>query len=160
MTEINTSERSLTIQRTFDAPRERVWEAWTEPELVAEWWGPDGFTNTIHEMDVRPGGVWRFVMHGSDGVDYQNEIVYDEVVEPERLVYTHPPNEEHDLGKFRVTVDFDELESGVTALTMRMRFESAAERERQEEFGAIEGANQTLGRLADYLINGDNGGVN
>ena len=55
-------------------------------EIIATW-GPKGFTNTIHEMDVRPGGVWRFVMHGPDGVDYQNKIVYIEIVKPERLVY-------------------------------------------------------------------------
>ena len=58
---------------------------WTDPEHVAKWWGPTGFTNTIYEMDVRPGGVWRFVMHGPDGIDYQNKIVYIEVVKPERL---------------------------------------------------------------------------
>ncbi|MFB9807599.1 SRPBCC domain-containing protein [Haladaptatus pallidirubidus] len=80
----------LRITRTVDTPRERLWKAWTDPEQVAKWWGPNGFTNTVHEMNVRPAGVWRFVMHGPDGADYYNEFVYDEIVEPERLVYTHP----------------------------------------------------------------------
>ena len=77
--------REIVAARVFDAPRELVFDAWTDPEHVAQWWGPNGFTNTIHEMDVRPGGVWRFVMHGPDGVDYNNKIVYIEVVKPERL---------------------------------------------------------------------------
>ena len=74
-----TAQRELVITRIFDAPRELVWRAWTDPKHVAQWWGPNGFTNTIHEMDVRPGGVWRFVMHGPDGVDYANKIVFGEI---------------------------------------------------------------------------------
>jgi len=66
------TEREITLSRLFDAPREVVFDAWTDPRQIAAWWGPDGFTNTIQEMDVRPGGVWRFVMHGPDGVDYPN----------------------------------------------------------------------------------------
>src|SRR6266852_4602923 len=79
-------DREIVITRLLDAPRELAFQAWTEPQHVAHWWGPNGFTNTIHEMDVRPGGVWRFIMHGPDGTDYKNEIVYVEVVKPERLV--------------------------------------------------------------------------
>jgi len=56
----NTADREIANTRIFDAPRELIWKAWTDPKHVAEWWGPNGFTNTIHEMDVRPGGVWRF----------------------------------------------------------------------------------------------------
>lgn len=152
---VEADETSLTIRRTFETSRERVWEAWTDPEQVAQWWGPNGFTNTVDKMDVRPGGVWRFVMHGPDGVDYHNEFVYDEVVESERLVYTHPPNEENDFMEFQVTVTFNEYEDGKTDLTFQMRFESAAEREKLEYFGGAEAANQTLGRLDDYLMNGD-----
>src|SRR3972149_4696907 len=97
------SEQELILTRIFDAPRELVFEAWTDPKHVAQWWGPNGFTNTIHEMNVRPGGVWRFVMHGPDGVDYPNKIVYDEIVKPERLVYSHVSGP-----KFQTTVTFDE----------------------------------------------------
>src|SRR5271155_3914272 len=111
-----TSDREIVTMRVFEAPRELVFAAWTEPKHVAEWWGPNGFTNTIYEMDVRPGGAWRFVMHGPDGVDYKNEFVYDEVVRPERIVYRHvsPPN-------FHATVTFDD-HAGKTKLTMRMLF--------------------------------------
>ena len=80
----NTADREIVSARVFDAPRELVWKAWVDPKHVAQWWGPKGFTNTIHEMDVRPGGVWRFAMHGPDGTDYKNEIVFIEVVRPER----------------------------------------------------------------------------
>src|SRR5258706_10882308 len=75
--------------RVFDAPRELVWKVWTEPEHIGKWWGPNGFTTTTHKMEVKAGGVWRFVMHGPDGRDYQNKITFIEVVKPERLVYKH-----------------------------------------------------------------------
>jgi uncharacterized protein YndB with AHSA1/START domain len=145
------SDREIVITRVFDAPCELVFEAWTNPEHVVQWWGPRGFTTTIHEMDVRPGGVWRFVMHGPDGTDYDNKVVFVEVAKPERLVYNHGGADDSDFAQFQVTVTFD-AEGNKTRLTMRMLFESAAERDRiVKEVGAIEGANQTLDRLAEYL---------
>src|SRR4051794_12623895 len=84
-----TSDREIVATRVFDAPRELVFKAWTDPEHLAQWWGPTGFTNTFHEFDLRPGGVWRFVMHGPDGVDYKNENVFVEIVKPERIVFDH-----------------------------------------------------------------------
>ncbi len=123
-----------------------MFQAWTDPKHVAQWWGPNGFTNTIYQMDVRPGGVWRFVMHGPDGVDYNNKIVYIEIVEPERLVYSHVSNP-----KFHVTVTFDK-QGGKTKVTMRMLFETAEEHDNVVKvFGAIEGAKQTFERLAEFL---------
>ncbi|MBI5283566.1 MAG: SRPBCC domain-containing protein [Chloroflexi bacterium] len=143
------ADRSIIITRVFDAPRALVFRAWTDPDQVVQWWGPDGFTTTTHEIDVRPGGVWRFIMHGPDGVDYENKIVYLEIVEPERLVYVH--GDEGDPDQFRTTVTFTER-NGSTALTMEALFPSAADRDKHvEEFGAIEGGNQHLGRLAEYL---------
>src|SRR3954471_663109 len=82
------SDREIVISRLFDAPRELVWAAWTDPQQVVQWWGPKGFTTTIHEMDVRPGGVMRHTMHGPDGTDYANKSVFKEVVKPERIVYS------------------------------------------------------------------------
>jgi uncharacterized protein YndB with AHSA1/START domain len=140
------AERELVISRVFDAPRELVFEMWTDPKHVAQWWGPNGFTNTIHEMDVRAGGAWRFVMHGPDGRDYKNKIVFIEVAKPERLVYDHVSGPQ-----FHVTVTFVE-QGDKTRLTVRMLFESAAQRDKvAKEFGAIEGLSQTLGRLAEQL---------
>jgi uncharacterized protein YndB with AHSA1/START domain len=142
----STADREIVASRLFDAPRELVFEMWTDPKHVAQWWGPRGFTTTTYEMDVRPGGVWRFVMHGPDGVDYQNKIVYIEVARPERLVYSHS-----DGAQFHATVNFVD-KRGRTELTVRMVFDSAAERERvAKEFGAVEGLTQTLERLAEIL---------
>ena len=86
----HTADREIVATRVFDAPRDLVFRMWTDPAHIVHWWGPNGFTTTIHEMDVRPGGMWRFIMHGPDGVDYP-------------------------------------------------------------QYGAVEGLNQTLGRLFEYL---------
>jgi uncharacterized protein YndB with AHSA1/START domain len=138
-------ERQIVLARLIQAPRELVFKVFTEEEHVAHWYGPTGFSLTMHEMDVRPGGAWRFMFHGPDGVDYPNHYVYEEVTAPERLVYRHlePP--------FRTTVTFDEF-MGMTALTMRVVFETALERDETEaKVGAVEGGNQTLDRLGEYL---------
>jgi len=144
------TDREIVLTRVLDAPRELVWSAWTDPAQIPGWFGPKGFTTTVHEMDLRPGGTWRFTMHGPDGVDYENVAVYDEVTEPERLAYTYGPDEEGHPG-FVSTVTFDD-EAGKTRITLRTVFESAAERDRQiEEIGAIDGGNQTLDRLERHL---------
>jgi uncharacterized protein YndB with AHSA1/START domain len=140
--------------RLLDAPRAVVFNAWTDPEQVAQWWGPNGFTNTIREMNVNPGGAWRFVMHGPNGVDYPNKIVYSEVVRPERLVYQHSGDGDSPGPEFHVTVTFEE-QGGKTLLSMRARFGSVAERDKvAKDFGAVEGAKQTIDRLAQFLAKG------
>ena len=142
----DTASREITATRVVDAPRELVFRVWTEPEHIAHWWGPNGFTTTIYEMDVRPGGVWRFIMHGPDGTDYPNEITFHEVVKPERLVYTHGPEP-----VFDVTVTFA-AEGRKTKLTMRSVFATKAVRDKvAKEYGAVEGMHQTLDRLAEQL---------
>jgi uncharacterized protein YndB with AHSA1/START domain len=144
-----TADREIVTTRTFEAPRDLVFKMWTDRRHIEQWWGPNGFTTTIQEMDVRPGGMWRFVMHGPDGTDYQNRITYEEVVEPERLVYAHGDDNEPE--QFRGIVTFED-EEGKTRLTLRTIFASAEERDRVvREVGAIDGAKQTLGRLAEYL---------
>jgi uncharacterized protein YndB with AHSA1/START domain len=100
---------------------------------------------------VRPGGVWRFVMHGPDGTDYDNEVVYREVDAPRRLVYRHGSGREDDPEEFEVSVSFED-QDGKTSLTMVLVFGSAAQRDKViEEYGAVEGANQTLDRLGEHL---------
>ncbi len=138
--------------REFDAPRELVWSAWTDPKHLAQWWGPYGFTTTTESMQFRPAGIWRFVMHGPDGRDYANRITYEEIVRPERLVYRHGGGGETEAVQFRTTVTFEELGGNRTRLTLHAAFPSAAERDRViKEFGADKGAVQTLSRLADYV---------
>ena len=90
----NTKDRELFITRKINAPVELVWEAWTKPEHISQWWGPDGFTNTITKMEVRKGGAWELVMHGPDGTDYDNKSIFREVVPFKKIVYEHvsPPH--------------------------------------------------------------------
>jgi len=83
------SDREIIISRVYDAPRDLVWEAMTDPKHVVHWWGPRGFSTTTEVMDVRPGGTWKHVMRGPDGTEYPNKSIFVEVVKPERLVYTH-----------------------------------------------------------------------
>ena len=143
---LDLAERELVLSRTFDAPPELVFKVWTEPNHIDLWWGPSGFRNETFEMDVRPGGRWRYMMHGPDGTDYPNRIVYHEVTPPERLVYTHSSDIENDPDAFHVMVTFVAHE-GKTELTMRSRFPTAAQRQAVIAFGAIEGGKQTLSRL-------------
>lgn len=143
--------RSIVTTRTYDAPPALVWKAWSDPKHLAKWWGPNGFTTTTSAFDMRPGGAWRFVMHGPDGRDYQNLVAYEEVVEPVRIVYRHSDPEGAEPVSFHTTVTFEDL-GGKTRLTMSAVFPTAEERDRVvKEFGAVEGAKQTLGHLAEFL---------
>jgi uncharacterized protein YndB with AHSA1/START domain len=142
----------MIISRLVNAPRDLVFKAITDPNHVKHWWGPDGFTNTIHEMDVRPGGVWRFMMHGPDGVDYPNKIVFLEVERPARLVYEHSSDTDtaDDPHRFMTTITLAE-QDGKTLVTLRAVFGTAEQLEQSRKFGAVEGGHQTLARLDRYL---------
>ncbi len=144
----SSADREIVMTRVFDAPRELVFDAWTDPKHVAEWWGPRGFTTTVSEHDLRVGGLWRFVMHGPDGTDYQNRVVYREIVRPERLVYTHGSDADPD--QFLATIVFA-AEGAKTRLTLRMEFPSAAVCEGKKAFGAVELGYQTLDKFGEHL---------
>ena len=113
-------EASVTITRTFDAPRKRVCNAWTDPKMMAQWFGPRGFTNPVCELDVRPGGSLRIVMRGPDGNDYPMKGEFREVVAPERLVFSNiaTDNQGKHLLEGETTVTFAE-ENGKTILTVK-----------------------------------------
>jgi uncharacterized protein YndB with AHSA1/START domain len=145
--------RVIRMSRVFDAPRALVWKAWTDPEQVARWWGPDGFTVEIHTMDVRPGGTWHLTMHGPDGAQYPNKSVFKEVVKPERIVFAHAGGRVGGKGAhFVSTWSFRDVGENRTELEIYMVFDTVAEREYVvREFNAVEGARQTLGRLAEIL---------
>ena len=148
-----TVNKELSITRLLNAPPELVWDVWTKPEHITHWWGPTGFSTTTHEMNLKPGGVWRFMMHGPDGRDYPNKIVFIEVYKPELLVYKHSGEDDTADIKFHVTVNF-EKQGNKTKLTMRSLFETPEELERVvKEFGAKEGMVQTVDRLEEYLEN-------
>lgn len=157
---MNTSDREITINRLINAPRERVWEVWTTPEHLANWWGPDGFTITTHSFDFREGGVWKFTMHGpaktvggvKGGRDFPNQITFTEIKEPELFSHIHG-GDDGDGGEvtFLSTIIFED-QDGKTLVTMKSTFKSPEERERViKEYGAIEGGKQTLGNLAAYV---------
>jgi len=148
----DTGDREIVITRIVDAPRELVWEAWTDPKHVAQWWGPRGFSTTIEEMDVRPGGVWRHTMHGPDGTDYPNACRFTEVVKPERIVFDHTGGKKGDAGAQHQSTWTFEPVGEKTKVVLRMVFPSAAVREHViKTYGAIEGGKQTLERMAEHL---------
>jgi uncharacterized protein YndB with AHSA1/START domain len=132
------------------APRDLVWEVWTDPEHIKEWYGPDGFSVTNESMQVKPGGEWKFTMHGW-GKDFPNLIKYKQVVKPSLLTYHHG-GEKDDKYSFDVTVTFEEMGDD-TLLTMKSTFHSAEVLdELNKAVNAFEGGKQTLNRLAAYLV--------
>ena len=146
-TKTSTKDREIVISRKLNAPVELVWEAWTKPEHIANWWGPDGFTNTITTMDVIPGGEWNLVMHGPDGTDYKNRSIFKEIVLHKKIVYEHIS-----YPQFVATVDFEE-QGEQTVINWRMLFESAEDFIKVvKTFKADEGLKQNINKLNLYLI--------
>lgn len=143
--------REIVIERLLDAPRELVFEVFTTPEHLARWWGPTGFSVTTYAFDFRVGGAWRFVMHGPDGRDYQNRLVFDVIEPPARLLARHGGGEDLEAVHHELRISL-EAEGGKTRLTWRLVFPSIAQRDHVvREFHAVEGGQQTIQRLADYL---------
>ena len=145
--------KTITVKKTLNAPRELVWEVWTKPEHIVHWWGPVGFTATSGQMDLKAGGCWNFTMHGPDGRDYPNRIIFLEVLQPERLVYKHSGDADTEPVNFQVTVVF-EADGHKTNLRMQSVFTSAEDLERVDrEYGAVQGETDTADRLEEYLVN-------
>lgn len=140
---------SISLTRIYDAPLQSVWEAWTLPEEVAQWWGPRGFTITTHSRDLRTGGHWHYTMHGPDGTDYENTAQYLEVVPGQRMVYDHGGHQDRPP-LFRVTVVFTER-SGRTQLDLRMAFATPDAAEAARGFIRKAGGEGTWDRLAEHL---------
>jgi len=149
--DLDSDPRSIIGVREFDAPRDLVFAAFTDPKHLAQWWGPNGFTTTTHSFDFRPGGVWRFVMHGPDGRDYQNRITFEEIVPPERIVYRHGGSDDVEPVHFKQTVVFEDI-GGRTRITCRSDFPSASARDRViKEYRADTGLEQHMARLDKYV---------
>jgi uncharacterized protein YndB with AHSA1/START domain len=139
----------LRIVREYDAPVQLVWDAWTDPEQVAQWWGPRGFTLTHHSKDLRPGGHWHYTMHGPDGTDYENRAAYLEVEPLKKLVYDHGGN--HDRpALFRVTAIFTE-KNGKTTLDMTMALATPEAAKEIKKFIKAAGGNGTWDRLGEFV---------
>jgi len=147
------SLNELVITRLFDAPRELVFKAWTEPERVAQWWGPHGFTSPVCELDVRPGGAMLITMRSPDGDVYPMQGIFHEIVAPERLVFTTRTLEDK-AGNFRLevlhTVTLADL-GGKTRLTLQARVVKSTPEAAGLLTGMEEGWIQGLERLAESL---------
>lgn len=145
-----TADREIVISRLISAPRELVFEAFTEVRHLSRWWGPDGFTTTTRSFDFREGGVWDFVMHGPDGTDYQEWITWTEIVRPERIVILHGESRD-DPNAFESTLVLAQHEAA-THVVMRTVFPTKELRdEAVGKYHVIEGAQQTLSKLSMYL---------
>lgn len=143
----NTEDRELRVSRILKAPIELVWEVWTNPDHLKNWWGPNGFSSTISKMEVMPNGKWNLVLHGPDGADYQNESLFKEVIQFKKLVYEHISEP-----KFVVTVNFIEL-GETTRIDWHMLFNSREHFiEVVKNYKADEGLNQNVEKLNNYLI--------
>jgi uncharacterized protein YndB with AHSA1/START domain len=145
----------LVFERVFDAPRDLVWKILTDPERVTNWWGPHGHTTTVEEMDVRPGGRWRWVNHTTGGEDAPFKGEYLEVVPPERIVQT----EIYDVPGFDDkaainTLTLEALGGNRTKLVARSRFPSIEDLEGALATGMVGGALTTYDRLADEIAKG------
>ena len=147
-TGIDAEGRELVITRIFDAPRRLVFQAWTHPDRVARWWGPQGFVTNYCDMDIRPGGAFRFCMRSPEGIDYWKRGVYREVVEPERLVFTFAWEDADGKPGHQTLVTVTFAESGdKTELTLHQAvFETIARRDDHQH-----GWDSALERFAEYL---------
>ena len=144
------SDREILGTRVFDAPRELVFKAFTDPDVVAQWWGPRKYTTTVDKMDVTPGGAWRFVQRGPDGGDYAFNGVYREVVPPERLVYTF--EFEAMPGHISVeTITLEKIEGGKTRMTDLLLFDSIEDRDGMLQSGMEAGWAESMDRFSELL---------
>jgi len=143
------SDREIEVTRVFDAPRDLVWKAYTDPAAIPQWWGPRGHTTTVDKMDVRPGGAWRYVSRDANGNEYAFRGEYREVVPPERLVATF----EFEPMPGHVSVETLTLveREGKTTLTNRSVFDSVEDRDGMMQSGMEAGLRETYDRLAEYL---------
>lgn len=144
-------EREVVLSRVLAFPRELVFRAWTDPQHLPKWFGPNGFSCTTHEIDIRVGGRWRFEMRGPDGTVWPSRMVFLEIESPKLLVMDHGGDTDDDPGRFRVTVTFDEQSDKKTVVTLRNLLASKADRDAKIGFGAVELGYQTLDKLAEHL---------
>ncbi|WTX01031.1 SRPBCC family protein (plasmid) [Streptomycetaceae bacterium NBC_01309] len=145
-----TADRETVVSRIIDAPRELVFEAFTEVRHLSRWWGPEGFTTTTRAFEFHVGGEWDFVMHGPDGTDYQEWITWTELAPPERIAMRHGESRS-DPNAFESVLTF-EPDGTATRIEMRTLFPTKEQRdEAVEKYHAIEAGRQTLGNLAAYV---------
>ena len=144
------NDREILVTRVIEAPRDLVFEAFSEVRHLSHWFGPTGFTTTTHSFDFRTGGVWDYTMHSPRGTDFPNYVEYLEISPPERIVMRHGSMRE-DPDAFVSTVTFDE-QAGNCFVTLRSLFKTKEQRDHVvDRYQALEGAEQTLNRLAGHV---------
>jgi len=149
-TQSTTADREIVISRVIDAPRELVFEAFTEVRHLSQWWGPDGFSTTTQSYEFRVGGEWDFVMHGPDGTDYSEWISWTEIAPPDRIALVHGESRA-DPNAFESVLTFAP-DGATTRIEMHTVFPTKELRdEAVEKYHAIEGGQQTLSHLAAYV---------
>jgi uncharacterized protein YndB with AHSA1/START domain len=140
-----TENREMRIKRAFKAPIEIMWEVWTSPDHIINWWGPNGFSSTIHKMDFKEGGEWNLTLHGPDGTDFPNRSIFKEIIPFKKIVF------EHFNPHFITTVLF-ESKGSETHIDWSMQFDTAEMREIiVKAHKADEGQKQNIERLEKYL---------
>jgi uncharacterized protein YndB with AHSA1/START domain len=144
-------DREIVLSRVIAAPRDLVFKAWTDPQHLPQWFGPAGFTCETHEIDIRVGGRWRFVMVAPNGHRYDNRMEFLRVEPPLLIEMDHGTDKDNDPGRFRVIVTFDEQSDGKTVLTLRHLHPTKAQRDAGIGFGAVEFGYQTLDKLAQHV---------
>lgn len=144
-------DREIVLARVIDAPRSLVYAAWTDPGQIQEWFGPEGWTIESREIDLRPGGMWRFDMVAPDGTRYGNRMVFLRMEAPALIEVEHGSDRDNDPGRFRMLVTFDEQSNGKTVLTLRQMHPSKEQRSSTIGFGAVEYGGQTLDKLARHV---------
>jgi uncharacterized protein YndB with AHSA1/START domain len=147
----------LEVSRLLAASPGQIWSAWVDQAAIAHWWGPEGFTSTVRELDVRDGGRFEVVMHGPDGAEYENVYLFEKVEAGRRIAYVHQGSEEHGLTSSRSIMEIEEVDAGAprTRVTLRSFYSSEADRRRHlEDFQAAAGARQLLERLERLAVRG------
>jgi uncharacterized protein YndB with AHSA1/START domain len=144
-------DREIVLTRIIDAPRSLVYAAWTDPEQIQAWFGPAGMTIETREIDLSPGGIWRFDMVTADGTRYGNRMIFRRMEAPALIEVEHGADQDDDPGRFGMLVTFDEQSNGKTVLTLRQMHPSKAQRQEKLGFGAVEYGGQTLDKLARHI---------
>jgi uncharacterized protein YndB with AHSA1/START domain len=149
------ADRQVVITRAFKAPRQMVFEAWTHPEQLRLWWGPDRWDLPFCEIDLRPGGTWFYEMRGPDGMESWGKATYQEIIEAERLAYIDTFVSKDGVRlqgapELHVEITFEDDADG-TLVTMTTTFDTTDARDQVLAMGAMQGWNQTLNRLAAHL---------
>jgi uncharacterized protein YndB with AHSA1/START domain len=139
----------MVLERVIAAPVQSIWDAWTDPDALPQWWGPDGFSCRTERIDLREGGEWVFDMIGPDGTVYPNHHKYTRHVPCQRIDYTLHWGE-NGPKHADASVVFQKVEAG-TKVTLSMTFHTAKEYEEAKGFGADELGHQTLGKLAKFV---------